>query len=471
MARLVEGVMVVGIGNRNVFVILSGDVDELAGETLEQKSAIAVSRLQTAVDEELELRTPGRLAWSTAESVVATFVFLVLLWALRRGHHALAARLPEGVEQQLQKLSHENIELVRASKAPEIVLGAITFVAGVLGLFFTYSWLTFVLRRFPYTRPWGESLREFLLSKLATMALAIVTSIPDLFTVLVIVLVTRSISRLVYLMFEAAEQGRMMLPGVHPEIAQPTRRLVTSLLWLFALVVSYPYLPGSDSDAFKGVSVFLGLIVSLGSSGIVNQMMSGLTLIYSRAVRLGDFVKIGDIEGTVAYLGSLSTKIKTEAREDVTIPNSVVVSTSIVNYSRFADAEGVFTPTKVTISYAVPWRQVHSMLLLAAERTPGIKRSPAPIVRQTDLGEFSITYTLLVSLQEARRRVASLGVLRANIQDVFNEFGVQIMAPNYEADPNEPKVVPREQWYAAPASPPQPGSGETFVEETVAKTR
>ncbi len=130
-----------------------------------------------------------------------------------------------GVEQQLQKLSNENIELVRASKAPEIVLGAITFVAGLLGLFFTYSWLTFVLRRFPYTRPWGESLREFLLSKLAAMALAIVTSIPDLFTVFVIVLVTRSISRLVYLMFEAAERGRMMLPGVHPEIAQPTRRL------------------------------------------------------------------------------------------------------------------------------------------------------------------------------------------------------------------------------------------------------
>jgi small-conductance mechanosensitive channel len=219
------------------------------------------------------------------------------------------------------------------------------------------------------------------------------------------------------------------------------------------------------------VSVFLGLIVSLGSSGIVNQMMSGLTLIYSRAVRLGDFVKIGDVEGTVAYLGSLSTKIKTELREDVTIPNSVVVSTSIVNYSRFADDEGVLAPTKVTIGYNVPWRQVHSMLLLAAERTPLIKRSPAPIVRQTDLGEFSIQYTLLVSLQEARRRVAALGVLRANIQDVFNEFGVQIMAPNYEADPNEPKVVPREQWYAAPASPPQPGSAETSVEETVAKTR
>ena len=471
VARVVEGVTVVAIGNRNVFVILPDDVDELAGETLEQKTALAVSRLQTAVDEEIELRTPARLAWSAAESIVATIVFVALLWALRRFYRVLAARLPEGVEQQLQKLSEDKLEIVRASKAPEIVRGAITVAAFTIGVFLTYSWLTFVLRRFPYTRPWGESLREFLLSRLGAMALAVVTSIPDLFTVLVIILVTRSVSRLVYLVFEAAQHERMTLPGIHPETAQPTRRIVTTLIWLFALVVSYPYLPGSDSDAFKGVSVFLGLIVSLGSSGIVSQMMSGLTLIFSRAVRLGDFVRIGDVEGTVAHLGSLSTKIKTELREDVTIPNSVVVSTPIVNYSRFADIEGVLCPTSVTIGYAVPWRQVHSMLLLAAQRTPGLKESPAPVVRQTDLAEFCVKYTLFVSVKEARRRVAALGVLRANVQDVFNEFGVQIMAPSYEADPSEPKVVPREKWFAAPASPSQPESVETFVEKTVAETR
>jgi hypothetical protein len=125
-------------------------------------------------------------------------------------------------------------------------------------------------------------------------------------------------------------------------------------------------LPGSESEAFKGVSVFIGLVISLGSSGIVGQAMSGFTLTYSRAVRLGDFVRIGDIEGTVAHLGSLSTKIKTERREDVTIPNSVVVATPITNYSRFADVEGVFNAVTVTIGYDVPWRQIHAMLLQAA---------------------------------------------------------------------------------------------------------
>ena len=176
---------------------------------------------------------------------------------------------------------------------------------------------------------------------------------------------------------------------MYPETAQPTRRLVTTLMWLLALIASYPYLPGSDSDAFKGVSVFVGLVVSLGSSGIVNQIMSGMTLTYSRALRLGDFVRIGETEGTVTHLGNLSTKVKTPTREDITIPNAVVVSTPITNYSRYAAAEGVLVPTTVTIGYDVPWRQVHALLLLAAERTAGIRRTPLPVVRQVQPGGLS----------------------------------------------------------------------------------
>ena len=137
-------------------------------------------------------------------------------------------------------------------------------------------------------------------------------------------------------------------------------------MWLFALALAYPYLPGSDTDAFKGVSVFVGLIISLGSSGIVTQMMSGLTLTYSRALRVGDFVRIGDVEGTVTYLGSLSAKIKTLRNEEVTIPNAVVVANQIINYSRLAGSEGVYVGTSVTIGYDVPWRQVQALLLQAA---------------------------------------------------------------------------------------------------------
>ena len=379
--------------------------------------------------------------------------------------------MPEGAEQKLQQFSVvEDLQLVQATKAVEILRGFISLVAASVALFLIYSWVTFVLRRFPYTRPWGESLREFLLTRLGAMALAIIHWIPDLFTIIIIVLITRAASRFIYVLFAAVEQDRLHVPGVYPETASPTRRLVIGLLWIVALVASYPYLPGSESEAFKGVSVFIGLVISLGSSGIVGQAMSGFTLTYSRAVRLGDFVRIGDVEGTVAHLGSLSTKIKTERREDVTIPNSVVVATPITNYSRFADVEGVFNAITVTIGYDVPWRQIQAMLLLAAERTSNIKRNPAPVVRQSSLGNVSVEYALLVCFEQPTLRSPTLGALRANVLDVFNEFGVQIMVPSYEGDPAAPKVVRREEWFAAPA-PPAERSVKSFVDETAAETR
>jgi len=273
-------------------------------------------------------------------------------------------------------------------------------------------------------------------------------------TIVVIVIITRFLLKMSALLFEGVEAGRIAIPGVYPETAQPTRHLVAAGLWVFALAISYPYLPGSSSDAFKGVSVFVGLMISLGSTGLVNQAMGGLTVRYSRALRLGDFVRIGDVEGTVAHIGALSTKLKTPRREEVTIPHAVVVSQMTTNFSRHAEVEGVLTPTSVTIGYDAPWRQVHAMLLQAAARTPGIRPTPPPIVLQTALDDFYVQYTLSVCLQHPHLRVVTLGALHANIQDVFNEHGVQIMSPHYETDPEARKVVPKAQWYPAPAAAP-----------------
>jgi small-conductance mechanosensitive channel len=256
--------------------------------------------------------------------------------------------------------------------------------------------------------------------------------------------------------FEAVEAGRASLPGVYPETAQVTRRLVSALLWLFALALAFPYLPGSNTDAFKGVSVFVGLMVSLGSSGVVTQVMSGLTLTYSRALRAGDYVRVGDVEGTVTHLGSLSMKLRTARNEEITIPNAVVVANQTVNFSRLADSDGVFTPTTLTIGYDTPWRQVEAMLLEAAARTPGVRSTPAPRVRQLGLRDFYVEYVLLVALVEQSQRFVVLDRLHGHIQDSFNERGVQIMSPNYEADPAAPKIVPRGQWFAEPAQPPAP---------------
>jgi small-conductance mechanosensitive channel len=330
---------------------------------------------------------------------------------------------------------------------------AVDAIAMLLVLVITYPWLTYVLRRFPYTRPWGESLRSALVSTGLSVGRRVLDSLPDLLTVLAIVVITRFVVRLSNYLFDAVEHERVVVRGIYPEIAQPTRRIVAVLLWLLALVVAYPYLPGSGSDAFKGVSVFIGVIISLGSSGIMNQIMSGLTITYSRALAVGDFVKIGEIEGTVEHIGFLSLKIKTERREAITIPNALVVATSTTNYSRFAAREGVKVSTSVTIGYDTPWRQVEALLLLAANRSPGVRKEPPPVVRQTALLDFYVKYTLLVCLDDPRKRVPILHALHANILDAFNEYGVQITSPNYESDPDEAKVVPRSQWYAAPAAP------------------
>jgi small-conductance mechanosensitive channel len=281
-------------------------------------------------------------------------------------------------------------------------------------------------------------------------------TLPDLFTVALIVLITRFAIRLLGLWFHAVETGRVTARWIYPETAQPTRRLATTLLWLFGAVMAYPYLPGSQTEAFKGVSVFLGLMVTLGSSGLVNQIMSGFTITYSRALRLGDFVRIGDVEGTVTHLGVLSTKLRTLRNEDVTVPNAVVVSQTTVDFSRYGDTAGVFTPTTVTIGYDAPWRQVHAMLLEAAKRTAGIRREPAPLVLQAGLEDFYVKYMLLVCLERQDSRPIVLAAMHANIQDVFNEYGVQIMSPNYVLDPAAPKVVPKKDWFAAPAAAERP---------------
>lgn len=449
-ARRVGDAVTIHVGDPAVFAILPADVNTLAGETLERTSAAAVVALQQAVHEALELRSPARLLHGSLLALGATLVGVCLLWGLRWSHRMSARTLNRTTERQLSKLSGA-ADIVRATRLPQLLKSCVDLISILLAFVIGYSWLTFVLRRFPYTRPWGESLRSALTTAVLSLGRRVVDSLPDLLTVLVIVVGTRFLIRLSHYVFKAIEHDRVVVRGLYPETAQPTRRLVAALLWLLAIVVAYPYLPGANSDAFKGVSVFVGLMISLGSSGIMNQAMSGLTLTYSRALRLGDFVKIGDIEGTVEHLGVLSLKLKTGRREAITIPNALVVATSTTNYSRFAEGEGVQVSTSLTIGYDTPWRQVEALLLLAAARTPGVRKEPVPVVRRSALLDFYVEYTLLVCLEHPHLRLPTLDVLHGHILDVFNEYGVQITSPNYEADPHEPKIVAKEQWFAAPA--------------------
>jgi small-conductance mechanosensitive channel len=446
-----EGGMLISVGSRNILALTPPDVDELAGETVLGVAAGVVPRLQQALGEAAEARRPSRMLRATAVAALALFTGLLALWGIARARRALTGKLVALAEQTVAKSRIADLEALRASRLLDFQRRVVTFGSAALSLVVLYSTITFVLRRFPYTRPWGESMRGFLITTIENLGLGIVSAIPGLFTVFVIFVLTRFIVRLLGLWFQAVERGRIRVPWLFPETVQPTRRLLSTLLWLFAIVVAYPYLPGSQTDAFKGVSVFLGLMLTLGSSGLVNQIMSGFMLTYSRALRVGDFVRIGDLEGTVTHLGVLSTKLVTLRREEVTIPNAVIVAQTTIDYSRSGETAGVYTPTSVTIGYDAPWRQVHALLLQAAERTAGLRRDPEPIVLQAALEDFYVRYTLLVCLEHQESRPFTLNALHAHIQDLFNEYGVQIMSPNYVIDPAAPKVVAKGNWFAAPA--------------------
>ena len=450
-SRPFTGGRIISVASRGIVALTAFDVDNLAGETVEGVTAQAIVRLQQALAEADEARTPQRLLVATGLASLGLAVGSLLLWALVRAHRRFAGRLVEVAEEKLAQTGLTDVASLRASRVLEFQRGLLRAVTVGAGMVVVYSTFTFVLRRFPYTRPWGESMRGFLFTTVEDLALGVVNAIPGLFTVALIVLIMRFILRLLGIWFNAVEAGRTRVQWLYPETAQTTRRLVTALMWLFTIVVAYPYLPGSQTDAFKGVSVFLGLMLTFGSSGLVNQIMSGFMVTYSRAVRVGDYVRIGDVEGTVLHLGILSTKLKTFRGEEATIPNSVVVSQTTTDYSRFAEVKETFTPTSVTIGYDTPWRQIHALLLMAAERTPGVRVEPKPYVLQEALQDFYVKYTLFVCLDAQDQRYFTLNILHAQIQDLFNEYGVQIMSPNYLADPAAPKVVAKKDWYTSPA--------------------
>jgi small-conductance mechanosensitive channel len=446
-----EGLLVT-VAGRAVFTLTPADADTLVGERLPAAAALAATRLRAALAAEREQRSLTHLLRATGLAVLATLLFIAVVRAIRWSRRRVSDRFLAAAATRVPDLRVGGFTLFSGERALTLVRRTVDLAAWLAGLFAAYLWLAFVLTRFAYTAPWGEALGGYLLSTIGSLALSAVGAIPGIFTVVVIVVATRWLARLVSAFFDAVEGGSVEVPWPHPETANATKRIAIVLLWLFAIVVAYPYVPGSGSDVFKGVSVFAGLVISLGSSGIVNQAMSGLVLMYSRALKAGDYVRVGEIEGTVTTLGMLSTKIRTTKREEVTLPNAVMVSASVKNYSRTAAQPGLLIFTGVTIGYDTPWRQVEGLLVMAASRTEGLRHEPPPFVLKPTLSDFYVEYQLNAVLERPEERVRVLDRLHANILDAFNEFGVQIMSPHYETDPARAVVVPPERWHTPPAA-------------------
>ena len=450
--RSVLDVIIISVAGNDVFGVAPADADELSGETQLQVAMAAIGQLEQALREAAELRQPSRLARAAATALGFTLLLGLAFWILRRLYRSFSDRMARLAERELERAQVAAHVAVDTSRLLYWLRRGMRSIAVALALFAAYLWLISTLVLFPYTRPWGETLGGFLARTFQRLFAGILDAIPGLFYVAIIFMLTRLVIRIMQATLDGVAEGRLQLPWIHPETAVPTKRLLAGLLWLFAVVVSYPYLPGAETDAFKGVSVFVGVVLSLGSSGLVNHMMSGFLLTFTRAIKPGDFVRVGDTEGTVTAVGLLSTKVRTIKGEEVIVPNAVAIGGNIVNYSRYAGTGELWLSTSVTIGYDAPWRQVEGLLRSAAERTPGLAKNPPPFVLQRGLSDFYVEYQLLAVLDRPETRGRALSALHANIQDTFNEMGVQIMSPHYEADPAAPKLVPPGQWHPPSAA-------------------
>ena len=448
------------VGDLVLFGITDGDLDpEQPGQTVEAAANDAVKRLEAVMAARREqLRWPTIIR-GTLLSTLGLLVLAGLVWAIARARRRLSALLLRALDRRVGgRVKGSGFDWTGALFH---LASLIVHIAGVgLIALLSFLWLQFALDQFPLTAPLARRMGTFLVGLLEHIGESALEAVPGIVTVIVIVLITRAVQKLVSNIFAAVQRGQLHLPGLHPETVGATRRLASVGVWALGLTFAYPYVPGSQSDVFKGLSVLFGFMVTLGSANIVNQIMSGMVLVYSRALRPGDMVDIGGTIGTVTGLDALTVKIENLRQEEVTLPNAVVVGSAVHNFSRRGRASaalhgdaGALLSTAVTIGYDTPWRQVHAMLLGAVANVPGLRHEPAPFVLQRGLSDFYVEYELFFGIEEPRQRFFALSVLHQAIQDEFNRHGVQIMSPHFVLQPDEAVVVPPGKWHEAPARP------------------
>jgi len=385
----------------------------------------------------------------------ATLTLVIAIFGGRRSLTLVRLGIERRYQADVQGIQDRAFKIVKADQIWRALTGLLNIAWSFVILIVVYAYLDYVFTLFPWTRGLSTDLLATIINPIQTMGIGLVGMIPNLAFLTVLILATRYALKLMRAFFEGIARETVKLKGFDTDWAWPTFRLVRLLTIAFVAVVAYPYVPGSGSEAFKGVSLFFGIVFSLGSSSLIGNIIAGYSMTYRRTFRLGDRVKIGEDVGDVEKMRLLVTHIRTLKNEDLVVPNSTILATQVTNYSSMARERGLILHTTVGIGYETPWRQVEAMLLEAATRTENLWREPSPYVLQKLLGDFCVTYELNVYCDSPHSMEILYTNLHRNILDVFNEYGVQIMTPAYEYDPKQPKVVPKEQWFAAPAQAPR----------------
>lgn len=375
---------------------------------------------------------------------VFTVMFYWLVYAVVfRGFRALSRRVLKE-DSQVQPLRIQKQEILSANEVALILNRSLLAISWILRLLIIISLLNTILGLFEWTRELAEVSVEFGRSLTSGIWSSFVDYLPDLLTAIIIILIARWAIRVMKMIFKGVERHRIKLPGFYPEWSTTSFNLLRLMIIALTIVVVFPYLPGSDSPAFQGVSIFFGVLLSLGSTTAVANVVAGIVITYTRAFRNGDHVRLSDTEGKIIERTAFVTRIRTPKNVEVSIPNSAIMSDKVINYSTQAKKSGIMLHTGVTIGYDVPWPTVQSLLLSAAAATEHIEQDPKPFVLQTALDDNYVAYELNANTKRADLRPKVYSELHANILDAFHTAGVEITSPHYRAmrDGNEPAMAP-----------------------------
>ena len=405
------------------------------------KRIVVVKKLKELKEEHSFWQLGKRILYFVLVLVGQYLLFRLTTWLFRK----LKVRIQKLKDTKLKPISIQDYELLDTQRQVNLLIflsNLLRYVLVFLQLLITVP-LLFVI--FPQTKGLADTIFSYIWNPVKDILVGIVDYIPNLFTIFIIWYAIKYLVRFVHYLSREIEAGRLKFGGFYPDWAMPTFHIIRFLLYAFMIAMIYPYLPGSRSGVFQGISVFVGLIVSLGSSTVIGNIIAGLVITYMRPFKLGDRIQLNDTTGNVIEKTPLVTRIRTPKNEVVTIPNSFIMSSHTVNYSSSAREYGLIIHSEVTIGYDAPWRQVHQLLIKAALNTPGVIDDPRPFVLETSLSDWYPVYQINAYIREADKLAQIYSDLHQNIQDRFNEAGVEIMSPHYMAmrDGNE-STIPKD---------------------------
>lgn len=404
-----------------------------AGRTRLELANVYAQTIRSAIQQvrtEYDWRTIAR---GIGFTLLTTFVLFGSIRVMNHFYPKLYGKIRSWQHTRIRSIRIQKFELLPAERITAFLVAFARLIRFVVVAVLVYFYLSITFSFFPWTRGYAAILLDYVLTPAKLVGGAVLDYLPNLFFIGVILLVAYYISRLVKVIFTQIGRGSISVAGFYPEWAEPTYKIARFLIIALTLVVVFPYLPGSKSPAFQGVSIFLGLLLSLGSSSAVANIVSGVILTYMRAFTLGDRVKIADTTGDVVEKNLLVTRVRTIKNVEITIANAMVLSSHIINFSTSASERGLILHTGVTIGYDAPWRQVHKLLIDAASATENVLNEPAPFVLQTALDDFYVSYELNAYTDQPNVMATTYSVLHQNIQDKFNEAELEIMSPHYSA--------------------------------------